>query len=182
MAFTDPFSGSGVLAAPWLARLGVWSQTGGYAYISTSGGTGSYDLTGFPTVSADGGVGVTVITAPSSEGGIYFRRSGPADFWMWVLNAFGQAILRQTVAGVETALYTSPGGGGGMLSVVLSGTSVDARLGGSSLHVDTSGFNATANDHGIIAVIGDSVHLDDYFCPDAAPVVSPGGGNFFLVL
>lgn len=179
--FTYPFSGSGVLPPPWVARAGVFSEGSGTGYISTDAGSG-YNLVTAPSA-ADGPVQVTLATIGSGVwAGIVFRYSDPLNYFRAVENGFAVELIK-VEAGTPTSLYGNSFGGsdGDVPSVVLADDSISFYINGSlvtgSPIIDA--FNKTATHHGLIAETGSAARWDSYSAPDAPSLAGAGGGMFF---
>lgn len=164
--FNAPASlGTGETGHAWVAADGVWGVDGNTAAF-ISGGTSNNRTALVNAGVSDCTVSVTLAVASGADNPrLVFRATDEANHWLLSGNAFGGYDLFKKIAGAFTAIGAggAPVTTGDVLSVVLSGNSIDCFVNGASIITASDSYNASATKHGIGCNTGDIDNRWDTF-------------------
>jgi hypothetical protein len=137
----------------WTAVSGTWGITSNQAYDAAPT-SHTQHLVVVNDGQADGTVSATLanslVGVANVDGGSVFRYSDANNYWF---TSFAGKLYKK-VAGTVTQIGTTMSGGslaaGNVVTVVLNGSSITAKINGTTFATTTDTFNQTATRHGLL--------------------------------
>lgn len=131
----------------WSALGGTWGISANQAYFVTGGTTNSLYAV-VDSGLADTTVQVTIaVTDVTEEPRVVFRAVDVNN--LWIVSTSGVVYKRVAGSYTSAATFTHTFVNGDIVSVVLLGNSITAKVNGTTVATVTDSFNATATKHGI---------------------------------
>lgn len=192
---TDPFTradsttsiGTAPTGQSWVNRNGTWGISSNRAYVDAV--PGDWQATADVDASeSDGTVQVTVAVVAGDEGFIFRVQSGTNYLMATVDNRFSSgATIYEQVAGAFTALGTAAAtiADGDVLSMVLSGTSIDFKKNGVSMVSVSSTRFQTETKHGMRTYTHSGINtarFDDFSFTGSGGAAAPPNMSFLFRL
>jgi hypothetical protein len=161
----------------WAPNSGVWGITRHLAYSLT----GVQSTTVVDTGYADCVIEVTLFI--SGDAGPCFRSTDDNNNWVW--SDFDSKLYKR-VAGAYTLVGTGIGGGmdGGVIRVVLDGSTITVYRNGVLLVTASDSFNASATSHGLRDQSGGVARFDNFSVdpPTGAVLITPDNQTYLRSL
>lgn len=144
----------------WVPLSDTWGITSNTAYKVTASNQGYVVI---DSGVSDCTITVTVSGTTTAGGGITFRATDVSNLWFVECGSGASSVYKsQTGSGLtQMASGWAAFAAGDVMSVVLSGTSINVKKNGTSIGTLTNAFNQTATKHGLRDYTG-TIRLDDF--------------------